>query len=56
MNYLKEEENISFVFIIQLYFEVPKDVRLKFVHYFIVKISKKREFEQIAINHSSDTD
>ena len=46
--------NISLVFITQSYFKVPKDVRLNTTHFFIAKISNKRELEQIAINHSSD--
>ena len=47
---------ISLVFIMQSYFKVPKDVRLNTTHFFIMKISNKRELQQIAINHSSDTD
>ena len=46
--------NISLVFITQSYFKVPKDVRLNTTHFFIAKISNKRELQQIAINHSSD--
>ena len=46
--------NISFVFITQSYFKVPKDVRLNTSHLFIAKIPNKRELQQIAINHSSD--
>ena len=46
--------NISFVFITQSYFKVPKDVRLNTSHFFIAKISNKRELQQTAINHSSD--
>ena len=46
--------NISFIFITQSYFKVPKDVRLNITHFFIMKISNKRELQQIAINHSSD--
>ena len=46
--------NISIVFITQSYFKVPKDVRLNTSHFFIAKISNKRELQQIAINHSSD--
>ena len=34
--------NISFVFITQSYFKVPKDVRLNTPHFFISKISNKR--------------
>ena len=46
--------NISLVFIAQSYFKVPKDVRLNTTHFFIAKISNKKELQQIAINHSSD--
>ena len=48
--------NISIVFITQSYFKVPKDVRLNSTHFFIMKISNKRELQQIALNHSSDID
>ena len=47
--------DISLVFITQSYFKVPKDVRLNTTHFFIMKIPNKRELQQIAINHSSDT-
>ena len=46
--------NISLVFITQSYFKVPKDVILNTTHFFIMKISNKRELQQIAINHSLD--
>ena len=46
--------NISLVFITQSYFKIPKGVRLNTTHFFIVKISNKRELQQIALNHSSD--
>ena len=48
--------NISFVFITQPYFSVPKDVRLNSTHYLIMKINNKRELQNIAINHSADID
>ena len=48
--------NISIVFITQSYFKVPKNVKLSFTHFFIMKISNKRELQQIALNHSSDID
>ena len=48
--------NISLVFISQSYFSVPKDVRLNSTHHLIMKINKKRELENIAINHSPDID
>ena len=40
--------NISLVFITQSYFKVPKDVRLNTTHFFIAKIPKKRELQQVA--------
>ena len=48
--------NISIVFITQSYFKVPKDVRLNFTHFFIMKIPNKKEPQQFALNHSSDID
>ena len=48
--------NISIVFITQSYFKVPKDVRLNFTHFFIMKIPSKRELQQIPLNHSSNID
>ena len=48
--------NISIVFITQSYFKVPEEVRLNTTHFFIMKIPNKREFRQIALNHSSDID
>ena len=42
--------NISIVFITQPYFKVPKDVRLNSTHFFIIKISNKRELQQIVLN------
>ena len=46
--------NISFVFITQSFFKVPKDVRLNTTHTFIAKIPNKGEFQRITIHHSSD--
>ena len=46
--------NISLLFITQLYFKVPKDVRLNTSHFFTRKIPNKRELQQIAINYASD--
>ena len=48
--------NISIVFITQSYFSVPKDVRLNLIHYLIMKINKRKELQNIAINHSADID
>ena len=43
-------------FVSQSYFKVPKTIRLNATYYFIMKIPKKRELQQIASNHTSDTD
>ena len=48
--------NISLCFLTQSYFSVPKDVRLNCTHYIIFKLNNKRELQNIAINHSTDTD
>ena len=48
--------NISDAFISQSYFKMPKDIRSNAKHYFIIKISKKREIQQIAFNDSSVID
>ena len=48
--------DISLVFISQSYFKVPKTIRLNATHYLIMRIPNKRELQQIASNHSSDTD
>ena len=47
--------NISLVFITQSYFSVLKDVRLNSTH-LIMKINKRKELQNIAINHSADID
>ena len=47
---------IPIVFITQSCFKVPKDVRLNSTHFFIMKIPKKRELQEVALNHSSDID
>ena len=48
--------NILIVFITQsfFFFKVPKDVRLNSTHFLIMKIPKRRELQQFALNHSSD--
>ena len=46
--------NTSLVFIAQLNFKAPKDVRLNTSHFIIAKIPNKRKLQQIVINHSSD--
>ena len=48
--------NISYIFITQSYFKVPKDVRLNSTLFFTMKIPNKRELQQIALYHSSDID
>ena len=45
---------ISLGFITQSYFVVPRNIRLNYMHYFIMKIPNKRKFHQIEFNHSSD--
>ena len=35
---------------------MPRTIRLNAAHYFIMKISKERELQQIASNHLSDID
>ena len=46
--------NVSLVLITQSYFNVPKNVTLNTTHFFIMKITNKRELQQTALNHSSD--
>ena len=46
--------NISFCFLTQSYFSIPKDVRLNCTHCIIFKLSNKRELQNFAINHSAD--
>ena len=48
--------HISVVFITQSYFKVSADVKLNSTHFFIMKIKKKRELQQIAKDYSSDVD
>ena len=35
---------------------MPKNIRTSYMHYFIMKIPKKRVLQQIVFNHSSDID
>ena len=44
------------MFSTQSYFSVPKDVRLNCTHYILFILYNKRELQNIAINHSADTD
>ena len=49
--------NISLLFNTQSYFYIPKDVKLNSTsHYLVMKINKKRELQNIAINHFADID
>ena len=48
--------NIYLVFITKSYFAVPKNIRLRSTHYFIMKIPNRQELQKIAVNHSSDID
>ena len=48
--------NVSFVFITQSYFPVPKYVRLNSTYYLIMKINNRIELKHIAIKHSADID
>ena len=47
--------NISINFIIQSYFPVPKNIRLKSAHYIILKILYKCQLQQTSFNQLSDT-
>ena len=46
--------NISVVFITQSYLKVPKGVRLHSTQFVIMKVSNKREIQQISLNYYSD--
>ena len=48
--------NISLVLISQSYFKMPKTLRLNTTNSFFIKMPKKRELQQIASNHLSDTE
>ena len=48
--------NILLVFITQSYFSAPKDVRSFSTYYLIMKINNRKEFQNIAMNHSADID
>ena len=53
--FFKERKlNISFIFISQSYFKIPKTTKLNATHYFIMKIHDKRELQRIASSHLSD--
>ena len=48
--------SIFLLFITQPYFAVPINIRLNLIHYFVMKIQSKREFQQVAFNNLSDSD
>ena len=48
--------NIDLAFFTQSYFAVSKNIRLNSTHYFLLKISNKRELQQIAFDHLSHID
>ena len=48
--------NILLVFITQSHFSVLKDVRLNSTHYLIMNINKRKELQNIVIDHSADID
>ena len=48
--------NISLVLITKSYFSVPNYVRLHSIIYLIMKMNKRRELQNIAINYSADID
>ena len=47
---------IFLVFVTKSQFIIPKNIKLISTHYFIIKISNKQEYLQIAFNHSADID
>ena len=50
------KQKTTLVVISQSYFRVSKTMRLNVTHCLIIEISNKRELQQIALNHSSDTE
>ena len=50
------KQNNFLVFITQYHFAATKNIRVNSTHYFVTKIPKKRELQQIAFNHSSGID
>ena len=49
-----KKTKLFFLFTTQSYFVVPKNIRLNPTLYFIIKITNKRDVQQIAINLSLD--
>ena len=54
--FIRGRKRNIFLFLSQSYFAVPKNIRLNSTHYFVTKIPKKRELQQIALNHLSGID
>ena len=52
--FIRRGKGHNFGFYCTFYFVIPKNIRLNFPHYFIMKIPNKWELQQIAFNHSSD--
>ena len=48
--------NNSLIFFTQYYFAVPKNIRLNSTHCFVMKLSNKKELQQIAFKHWSVID
>ena len=48
--------NISVVFVTQSYIKVPKEATLNNTLFFLMKISNRRELQQVATSHLSDID
>ena len=55
MNYLLEEEKIFILFLLHNLISLFQKM-LNSKHYFVMKISNKRELQKIPFNHSSDID
>ena len=51
-----EKLNVSFVFITQFYFAVPKNIILNSTHYFVMESPNNLELRQIASTNSLDID
>ena len=55
--FVKERKlNIYLVFIMQSYYNVPKNIKLNFTYNFVKKITKIHELQQTELNQSSDID
>ena len=54
MSLREQKVCISFVLISQSYFKVSKIIRLNTTHFLIMKISNKRELQQIGSSHLPD--